>query len=82
LNTWEVLHKVLVKRFQKKPIWSTDAVKLAGIIQLKEQYPSIIVRKTQSAVNMINKKTAINISLEILRPRNGKATITFIKTNS
>lgn len=82
MNTWEILYTLLTKRFKKKPIWSTDAVKLAGMIQLNEQYPSVIVRKTESAVNRINKKTSFKVSLEIHRPRNGKAMITFIKTDS
>jgi len=77
LNNWETLFQVLEKRFQKKSVWSTDAMKLAGMIQLNEQYPSVVVRKAESAVNKINKKTAFNISLDVSRPRNGKAILTF-----
>ncbi|MCJ7772023.1 MAG: hypothetical protein MUP22_02700 [Desulfobacterales bacterium] len=77
MHNWEALYQVLAKRFQKKPIWSTDAMKLAEMIQLNEQYPSVVVRKTESAVNKINKKTEFNISLDVNRPRNGKAILTF-----
>ena len=82
MNKWEVLYKVLVKRFLKKSVWSTDAMNLAKTIQLNEQYPSVVVRKVESAVNKINKKTGLNISLVVKRPRNGKALLTFIKTDS
>ena len=76
---WEALYKILLERFQKKPIWSTDAIKLAEMIRLHEQYPSIIVRKMESAVNKINKRKLLNISLDVQRPRNGKAVLTFLK---
>jgi len=79
LNHWETLHNVLKKRFQKKPVWSTDAMKLAEMIKLDEKYPSMVVRKAESAVNKINKKTTIDVSLDVNRPRNGKAILTFQK---
>ena len=79
MNPWEVLHNELIKRFQKKPVWSTDAMKLAEMIRLDEQYPSVVVRKAESAVNSINKKTMLNVSLDVNRPRNGKAILTFQK---
>jgi len=79
LNHWEALHNVLKKRFQKKPVWSTDAMKLAEMIKLDEKYPSMVVRKAESAVNKINKKTTIDVSLDVNRPRNGKAILTFQK---
>ena len=79
MNHWEALHNVLLKRFQKKPVWSTDAMKLAEMIKLDEKYPSMVVRKAESAVNKINKKTMIDVSLDVNRPRNGKAILTFQK---
>jgi len=79
MNHWEALHDELMKRFHKKQVWSTDAMKLAEMIQLNEKYPSVVVRKTESAVNKINKKTLLNVSLDVSRPRNGKAILTFQK---
>jgi hypothetical protein len=79
IHHWEALHNELKKRFQKKPVWSTDAMKLASMIRLNEQYPSVVVRKAESAINKINKKTMLNVSLDVNRPRNGKAILTFQK---
>ncbi len=82
MNTWEALYQVLKKRFQGKPVWSTDAMKLADMIRLNEDYPSVVVRKAESAVSQINKKTSLNVLLDVARPRNGKAILTFSKMDS
>lgn len=79
---WEVLYEMLLKRFQRKTVWSTDAMKLARLIELDEQYPSVIVRKAESAVGKINKNKGFHITLDVNRPRNGKAILTFSKTQN
>ncbi len=82
VNCWETLYEILIKRFKKKAVWSTDAMKLAQMIELDEQYPSVIVRKAESAVGKINKQKCLNITLDVNRPRNGKAVLTFSKTQN
>jgi len=77
LNTWKPLYALLLKRFKNKVVWTTDAMKLAETIHLTEKYPSLVVRKTETAVRQINKQNLLKISLEVDRPRNGKAVLTF-----
>ncbi len=73
------LHAVLVDSFDEDAVWTIDAMKLSAMINMPEKYPSFVVRKIETAVNRINRDTSLDISLDVKRPRHGKAILTFQK---
>ena len=73
------LYEILVKTFQGRSKWEIDAVKLALKIPMDKQYPAHIIPKITAAVNRINKQTSLQLSLEVRRPRRGKAIFVFHK---
>ena len=73
------LYEILVKTFHGRNRWEIGAKKLADKIPMKEEYPSDIIPKIKSAVNKIEQETSLNISLEVRRPKRGKAFFIFHK---
>jgi len=71
------LYEILSKTFKGRNEWSIDAHKLANKIPMQEQYLSDIVAKVNPAINRINKKTTLNIGLEIRKKERGKAVLVF-----
>jgi hypothetical protein len=75
------LYEILGKTFKGRNEWSIDAHKLANKIPMQEQYLTHIIAKIKPAINRINKKTTLNIDLEIRKKERGKAVLVFRKTN-
>jgi predicted house-cleaning noncanonical NTP pyrophosphatase (MazG superfamily) len=73
------LYEILLKSFQGRDIWETDALKLAKKIPLAEKYASHIVFKIRRALKQIEKYTSLNVSLTVRRPKRGKAILVFQK---
>ncbi|MFH1674772.1 MAG: hypothetical protein ABIF87_15320, partial [Pseudomonadota bacterium] len=71
------LYEILLKSFQGRDIWETDALKLAKKIPLAEKYASHIVFKIRRALKQIEKYTSLNVSLTVRRPKRGKAILVF-----
>ena len=74
------LYEILIKNFQTRTAWKVSADKLAQKIPMNEKYPAHIIPKITTAINSINKHTALNIALIVSRPARGQAILTFQKT--
>ena len=79
MQNWNRLYAILKENFDIHNAWTIDAMKLKQKMDMTEKYPSVVVRRIESAVNKINRETSLNIALDVRRPRNGKALITFQK---
>ncbi len=79
MHYWDRLYTVLLSNFHERSVWTIDAMKLSSMISMTEKYPSFVVRKVETAVNRINRNTSLHVSLNVRRPRNGKAVLTFHK---
>ena len=73
------LYEILIKSFQGRNEWSIDALKLAAKIPMKEEYVADILPKIVKAVDIINAKTDLDITITVKRPQRGQAVITFRK---
>jgi len=73
------LYEILIKSFQGRDVWEIDALKLAAKIPMAEKYVSDIIPKTKAAVNRINDKTSLKLTLKVRRPKRGQAIFAFQK---
>jgi len=73
------LYEILIKSFQGRNEWSIDTLKLATKIPMKQKYVADILPKIVKAVDIINAKTDLNITITVKRPQRGQAVITFRK---
>ncbi len=71
------LYEVLIKSFQNRDEWTIEAKKLAQKIPMKERAVAHIIPKIKAAVNRINAKSNLRVSLYIKRPQRGQAIFTF-----
>jgi hypothetical protein len=73
------LYEILIKSFQGRDVWEIDALKLAAKIPMAEKYVSDVIPKIKAAVNRINDKTSIELTLRVRRPKRGQAIFVFRK---
>lgn len=73
------VYELVVKTFQGRSFWETDAVKFAQKIPMNERYPADIIPKIKTAVNRINEKTSLKLKLRIRPAGRGKTFIGFEK---
>lgn len=59
------LYEILVKTFRGRTSWKIYAINLAAKIPMPERYVSHIIPKIQTAINVINEKTELAVSLHI-----------------
>ncbi len=71
------LYEILIKSFQNRDEWTIEAKKLAQKIPMKERAVAHIIPKIKAAVNRINAKSNLKVSLHIKRVRRGQAFFTF-----
>ena len=71
------LYEILGKTFKGRNEWSIDAHKLANKIPMQEKYLTHIIAKIKPAINRINKKTTLNLNLEIRKKEKGTAVLVF-----
>jgi hypothetical protein len=73
------VYELVVKTFQGRSFWETDAFKFAQKIPMNEKYPADIIPKIKTAVNRINEKTSLKLKLHIRPAGRGKTFIGFEK---
>jgi len=73
------LYEILIKSFQGRNEWSIDTLKLATKIPMKQKYVANVLPKIIKAVDTINAKTDLKITIIVKRPQRGQAVITFRK---
>jgi len=73
------LYEILAKTFQNRNVWEIDAHKLAIKLTLHKKYYSHIKQKIKAAVNIINKKSELNIIFKTRNEGRNKGIFVFIK---
>lgn len=73
------VYELVVKTFQGRSFWETDAVKFARKIPMNERYPADIIPKIKTVINRINEKTSLKLKLHIRPAGRGKTFLGFEK---
>ena len=76
------LYEILIKSFQGRNEWSINALKLSAKIPMKQKYVAVIIPRITTAVDTINAKTSLNLTLQTKRPKRGQAIFTFRKSKA
>ena len=76
------VYEILSKSFQKRSVWKIDSVKLAQKIPISQKFPSHIVRAIIPTVNRIQKKTDLNVHLELDKKKRGCIILIFKLKNN
>ena len=58
------LYEILIKTFKDRYVWKIDIIKLGEKLTLSKRYPSQILEKLVPAVNEINRKTELKVTLD------------------
>ena len=73
------LYELLAKVFSSEEIWEIDALELAEKIPMKGVQSFNVVSKIKKAVERINERTGLTVSLEVQHPQRGKTMLVFKK---